>query len=160
MGSSLRDVLDVEGDDPTLDLLPNLKAQAESPTAKQHTLDRATTVLASIGGELTTAPWFDEGWLDRTIDSAARELDAACDRWRALYRAAREQREKQNKIIGDASKGQKEKNEAKRLRREAESQLELLTSETPGSLIQQRWPLIFMPMPGTKTTIRSISPKT
>jgi ATP-dependent helicase YprA (DUF1998 family) len=136
LGSSLRDVLDVDGEDPTLELLPNLRAQAESSTAKQRARDRAITVLESIGAELTGAPWFEDGWLDRTIDGAARELDAACDRWRALYRAAREQREKQNKIIGDASKGQKEKNEAKRLRREAESQLELLTSETPGSLIQ------------------------
>lgn len=136
LGSSLRDVLDVDGEDPSLELLPNLKSLAESPTAKQHARDRATTVLASIGAELTGAPWFDDGWLEKTIDGAARELDDACDRWRALYRAAREQREKQNKVIGDASKSQKDKNEAKRLRREAESQLELLTSEASGSSIQ------------------------
>lgn len=136
LGSSLRDVLDVDGDEPTLQLLPNLKAQAESATAKAHARDRATVVLASIGAELTNATWFDDSWLERTIDGAALELDDACDRWRALYRAAREQRDKQNKIIGDASKGQKEKNEAKRLRREAESQLELLTAEVAGRSIQ------------------------
>ena len=78
LGSSLRDVLDVDGEDPSLELLPNLRAQAESPTAKQHARDRATIVLASIGAELTGAPWFDDGWLERTIDGAARELDPAC----------------------------------------------------------------------------------
>jgi ATP-dependent helicase YprA (DUF1998 family)/very-short-patch-repair endonuclease len=136
LGSSLRDVLDVDGDDPTLELLPNVKTQAEAPAAKANARGRAEAILASVGAELTAAPWYDDGWLDRTIDGAARELDEACDRWRALYRAAREQRERQNKIIGDASKGQKEKNEAKRLRREAESQLELLTAEARASSIQ------------------------
>ncbi len=136
LGSSLRDVLEVEGEDPTLDLLPDLKAQAGSTTAKERARDRAVAVLATVGEELGSAPWYDDDWLDRTIDGAALALDAACDRWRALYRAAREQREKQSKIIIDASKGQKEKNEAKRLRREAESQLELLTSEGSGSSIQ------------------------
>jgi ATP-dependent helicase YprA (DUF1998 family) len=136
LGSSLRDVLDVEGDDPSLDLLPNLKEQAESATSRQLARDRADVVLASIGTELTNAPWFDDDWLERAIDGAALRLDDACDRWRGLYRAAREQRERQNKVIGDASKDQKAKNEAKRLRREAESQLELLTSEGSGSSIQ------------------------
>jgi ATP-dependent helicase YprA (DUF1998 family)/very-short-patch-repair endonuclease len=136
LGSSLREVVDVEGEDPTLELRPELKVQIEALAARPHARDRADIVLSSIGPELVSAPWYDDAWLDRIVDGAALELDAACDRWRALYRAAQEQREKQNKIIGDASKGQKDKNEAKRLRREAEAQLELLTSEADGSSIQ------------------------
>jgi hypothetical protein len=108
----------------------------ESAVAKERATARASTVLASVGRELEDAPWFDDRWLERTIEGAARQLDRACDRWRSLYKAAREQRERQNKIIGDASKSVKDKNEAKRLRREAESQLELLTSESAGSSIQ------------------------
>jgi superfamily II DNA/RNA helicase len=136
LGSSLRDVLDIEGDDPTLALLPDLQAKAQNANARERALARADSLVRSIGPDLLQAPWYDDGWLKRTIDGAAHELDAACDRWRTLYRAARDQREKQNKIIGDASKSHKDKNEAKRLRREAESQLELLTAEGNTSSIQ------------------------
>ncbi|MBW2079314.1 MAG: DUF1998 domain-containing protein, partial [Deltaproteobacteria bacterium] len=43
-----------------------------------------------------------------------------------LYRAAAKQRETQHKIVMDASRSPEDRNQAKRLRREAEAQLELL----------------------------------
>jgi very-short-patch-repair endonuclease len=54
-------------------------------------------------------------------------FDRACDRWRGLYRAALQQRALQHRIIADAARSAEEKSRAKRLRAEAESQLELLT---------------------------------
>ena len=54
-------------------------------------------------------------------------FDRACDRWRELYRAAAQQRTLQHRIIADASRSADEKNKAKRLRAEAEAQIELLT---------------------------------
>ena len=54
-------------------------------------------------------------------------FDAACNRWRGLYRAAVAQRDLQNRIIADASRSSADKDRAKLLRYEAESQLELLT---------------------------------
>ena len=57
-------------------------------------------------------------------------FDAACDRWRGLYRSAMAQRDLQNRIIGDVSRKSADKDRAKRLRHEAESQLELLTEAT------------------------------
>jgi hypothetical protein len=61
-----------------------------------------------------------------------RAFDASCDRWHTLYRAALSQRVTQNKIIGDASCSQRDKDQARRLRREAEAQLDLLISEADG----------------------------
>ena len=62
-----------------------------------------------------------------------RAFDTSCDRWRTLYRAALAQRVTQNKIIGDASRSQRDKDQARRLRREAEAQLDLLISEPSAS---------------------------
>ena len=53
-------------------------------------------------------------------------FEQACERWRSLYRAAAKQRETQHKIVMDASRRQEDRKQAKRLRREAEAQLELL----------------------------------
>ncbi|HID29394.1 MAG TPA: hypothetical protein EYP19_05255, partial [Desulfobacterales bacterium] len=60
------------------------------------------------------------------MNKVVRSFDQACERWRALYRAAAKQQELQNKIIRDASASAEDKRQAKRLRREAEAQLELL----------------------------------
>jgi very-short-patch-repair endonuclease len=54
-------------------------------------------------------------------------FDHACDRWRGLYKSAMSQRALQNRIIGDATRSSFDKEQAKRLRREAEAQLDLLT---------------------------------
>jgi very-short-patch-repair endonuclease len=78
--------------------------------------------------ELQQAGWYQEGWLNRVLEQAEEKFDRACDRWRDLYRAAQRQREMQNKIIGDVTRSQKDKEQARRLRAEAESQMELLTS--------------------------------
>ena len=65
-------------------------------------------------------------WLDQTLKHTLQASEAACQRWRGLFRAAKDQFERQNQIIGDvACRPQWE--DAKRLRREAESQLALLS---------------------------------
>ena len=69
-------------------------------------------------------------WLDEVLNQALHRFDAACDRWRGLYRSAMAQRDLQNRIIGDASRKSTDKDRAKLLRHEAESQLELLTEAT------------------------------
>lgn len=84
-------------------------------------------MLDSLGDELRQADWYVDGWLDEVLAGAARQFDQTCERWRTLYRAAFKQFTLQNRIIGDASRSPSDKDQAKRLRREAESQLELLT---------------------------------
>jgi very-short-patch-repair endonuclease len=83
-------------------------------------------------GELQDADWYTPDWLPRTLDQVETRFDRACDRWRNLYRAALAQRVVQNKVIGDASRSPKDKQQAKRLRAEAESQMDLLTQSQAG----------------------------
>src|SRR5262249_229817 len=60
------------------------------------------------------------------LDHTMREFETACNRWRSLFRSAKAQFEYQNSIIADVAR-RPMWDEAKRLRREAEAQIELLT---------------------------------
>ena len=130
LGRSLKDVLDVDGEEPTLELRDWVRESLADESARRRALGRAQKILAGIEDELSAAPWYAEGWLDNVLDGVDHAFDNACDRWRTLYRAALKQREVQNRIIGDASRSVADKNQAQRLRREAETQMQLLTSES------------------------------
>lgn len=128
--SSLTGVLDVNGERPTLSLQPEVRdALCQTSTVARAQL-RAERVLTSIAEELSKADWYSPGWLERTLHGALTSLDDACARWRELYRSAMDQTERQNKVILDSSRTADERDRAKRLHREAVSQLELLRQET------------------------------
>src|SRR3954469_23981304 len=129
LGRSLTDLLDVEGSDPSLELKPLVRTSIESEHVKPRAHARARAVLAAMADDLADAPWWSDQWLDRVLAHAPTALDDACDRWRDLYRSARQTIATQTDVITDASRAMPAKNEAKRLRREAEAQLELLTVE-------------------------------
>ncbi len=126
LGSSLRDILDVSGDHPTLELQKQVKDAINDTKARQRALEQCRAIFATLTAELQAADWYSEGWLAETLNQVGLAFDQACERWRSLYRAAAKQREIQNKIIGDASRSAADKKQAKRLRREAEAQMELL----------------------------------
>lgn len=135
LGRSLKEILDVSGERPTLDLLASRKYDIDDPGAKARSCERSRRVLASIGPELEAAPWWSPAWLDEVHQTIARDFEAACARWRGLFRAAVAQRDLQNRVIADASRSAQDKNEARRLRGEAESQIELLLA-TSGAASQ------------------------
>ena len=128
LGRSLKDLLDVSGEPPTLELLPSKKADVDNEEARRRALQGAQRVLNSIDGDLAKASWWSPAWLEDVLSSVGLQMDAACNRWRSLYRAALAQYLLQSRIVADASRSAQDKNEAKKLRREAESQLELLTA--------------------------------
>jgi hypothetical protein len=131
---SLADILDVSGEEPTLELLPEIADAIHAPGARAAAQVAATAFLASV--DLAEADWYTERWLADTLDAAPLRFDAACGRWRDLYRAALEMRATQNKVIGDASRSQDDRERARRLRAEAESQLEILRGEGSESTMQ------------------------
>jgi ribonuclease HI len=103
-------------------LLPECREQAESLSARSAARQRAADILATIP-DLANA----DALLDTTMSSVVQAFDSTCDRWRNLYWAALRQADVQNKIIRDASRSASDKQQAVRLRREAEAQLKLLT---------------------------------
>ena len=126
LGTSLKDILELPKY-PELPLLQSVCASLDSASARQRAFSRASKVLATLEDELRASDWYTDNWLGDAINQALTRFDSACNRWRGLYRSAMAQRDLQNRIIGDASRRSADKDRAKLLRHEAESQLELLT---------------------------------
>jgi ATP-dependent helicase YprA (DUF1998 family)/very-short-patch-repair endonuclease len=127
LGESLKDVLEIGGDDPTLSLLGSVRESIEDQGARRRARVRATRILATFGEELRASDWYTEDWLDTVLGQVASNFDRTCERWRGLYRAAQAQARAQGLIMLDASRSAEDKKQADRLRAEAESQLALLT---------------------------------
>src|SRR5262249_45778343 len=99
----------------------------KNPVHRAAELTKANQLIASIQSELSTTAWFHENWAKDILDQIERAFDTSCDRWRSLYRAAVRQRELHHKIIGDHARPEAERNQSRRLRAQAESQIRLLT---------------------------------
>ena len=127
LGKSLKEILDLAGEHPSLTLQQAVLESIELDAARHRARDRARQVLATLGDELIVSDWYSEAWLDEILHQMARAFDQACDRWRGLYRAALAQATAQDRIIRDASRSPEDKKQAERLRREAEAQLKLLS---------------------------------
>ncbi|HWE61387.1 MAG TPA: Zn-binding domain-containing protein, partial [Chloroflexota bacterium] len=126
LGRSLRDLLDVAGEEPSLALLEHVRRGIADPRAREYTRARAGAVLQSIEHDLAAVDWYGADWLDGVLAAVETSFDRACNRWRGLYRAAMKQAKAQDRIIRDASRSQEDKRLAEALRREAEAQLKLL----------------------------------
>src|SRR6266702_2381306 len=127
LGESLKDVLEITGDDPTLALLGSVRESIGDPGARRRARARASEVLQTLREELSASDWYTEDWLDKALAQVASNFDRTCERWRGLYRAAQAQARAQGLIMLDASRSAEDKKQADRLRAEAESQLALLT---------------------------------
>ena len=117
--------------------LPEVKDAIDSPTAPRRAREGGRELACSA--RWTTSPrptGTPTTGSTTTLDAAPLRFDEACDRWRELYRAALEMRATQNKVIGDASRSPDDRDQARRLRGEAESQLELLRGEALGGTMQ------------------------
>ncbi len=127
LGKSLRDILDLSGDEPTLALQQHVREAIEAEKPRERARARATAVLADCQRELEASGWYGERWLDEVLDKIHLRFDRACDRWRDLYRGALAQFKAQNAVISDPTRTEADKRAARRLRGEAEQQLSLLT---------------------------------
>jgi ATP-dependent helicase YprA (DUF1998 family)/very-short-patch-repair endonuclease len=128
LGSSLTDILDADGDQPSLEMRDSIATAIRSERARERARERAARVLASIGNELQQIDWWAPTWLDGVINAADGGLDRACRRWRGLFRSAQATIDIQTAIIKDASRAEPDKRAATRIRREAETQLKLLAA--------------------------------
>ncbi|MFJ2020599.1 DEAD/DEAH box helicase [Streptomyces nodosus] len=133
LGSRLTDILDAEtpGQDGQwpLNLLPRLRTALDSEPARLRAISRATEILAPLHDELAAASWWYDGWIEHTARQALGSLDAACERWRRLYRTARTEVEQQHRRANDLSLNRRDRDRAAARRAEAENQLKLLRNE-------------------------------
>jgi len=129
LGKTLTSILDLTPANGKLPLTiqPAIVNQLKSPAHRAAALAKANQLVDSICDELCSTAWFHAEWTKEILDQLERSFDASCERWRSLYRAAVRQRELHHKIIGDHARPQHEREQSKRLRAQAESQIRLLT---------------------------------
>jgi ATP-dependent helicase YprA (DUF1998 family)/very-short-patch-repair endonuclease len=127
LGTSLKDLLDISGDEPSMALLEQVRDAVHADRPKQQAEKRAATVLASILDQLVKSDWHTQDWLHEVMSHIPISFEQACDRWRSLYLSALRQAQKQDRVIRDASRPAADRSQAEQLRRNAEAQLRLLT---------------------------------
>jgi hypothetical protein len=137
---SLADLLDITGDPPSLEIHPEVREALADPAARQAAARRAHAVLADLladpdgddsdpDGELRGSPWWHEGWVEQVVDAAPDEFEAACRRWRDLYRAALAEFTEQNRRAVDGSVPLRARDYAAARANDARIQLNLLRNE-------------------------------
>jgi very-short-patch-repair endonuclease len=129
LGTSIKEILDVAGEQPTLALLPHVREALERPQVIERTLRKAEAIFRDVLPILRKTPWFGGEWFEQKAKRAYSRFEEALERWRYLFRSAQSQLELQNRIIRDASRSADDKRRAERLRREAVRQLQLLTND-------------------------------
>ncbi len=131
LGGSLVEVLDV-----TTNAVPQLfqrvRDALNDPTVRAKSRSSVERVLRDLMPQLQQATWWHDEWIDDVLKSIHKSFEASTQRWVGLYRSATQQFNQQNLIIGDISATVDAKNQAKRLRREAEVELELLAAGGDG----------------------------
>jgi len=93
LGKSLKDVLDLAGENPTLALQTQVFDSLTDGKAKARALTRTNDILKTIGADLKDADWYSSGWLEEVFKQLMLNFEQACERWRGLYRSALKQRE-------------------------------------------------------------------
>lgn len=67
LGSSLRDVVDVEGTAPSLNLLAHVSDAVQAVAPRDRALAHARRIFDILGPQLAEADWYSADWLDQTI---------------------------------------------------------------------------------------------
>jgi hypothetical protein len=129
LGGSLAQLLDISGDQPSLEIQPRVRERLADPAARHAAARRARAVLADLQGDLRNSPWWREEWIDEVVAAAPEEFEAACQRWRDLYRAALAEYTEQNRRAVDGSVPLKARDYAASRARDARIQLNLLRNE-------------------------------
>lgn len=132
LGQTLRELLDLS--EPDLPILDGVWKQLNDKGARQRAYERANRILQTLAADLSNASWYSDDWLDTHLNTIMGRFNAAANRWRGLYKSAKEQAQMQHEISLDPSRSDQDKRSARRLREEAERQLDLLTD--PANVVQ------------------------
>lgn len=128
LGRSLAQVLDLTA--PGLPVLGDLTAVLTDPLAATRAAVTARRLLAPMATELAESSWWSDDWIDEVIAAAPASFDAACDRWRDLYRLATAEKDAAHELNSNPTAEAKAREEARRRYNEASRRVELLLNES------------------------------
>lgn len=124
--NSLAQVLDTDGEDPTLKPRSDVQQALTNPVARNAARVQANAALGPTITQMLDGHGTVDGWLQQVLNELPTSFDRACERWRSLFRASHATSRRQGAIVIDASRSADDRERARRLRGEAESQLKLL----------------------------------
>ena len=123
---SMGDILDLVDGVTRPELTTEVREHLQDPQSRAKARVRAQVVLDDLAPDLREAPWWSDTWLDDVLHSLPRRFEDALERWRSLYSAALTQAREQNRIAMSATRSARDRRQARRLRAEAENQLDIL----------------------------------
>ncbi len=127
LGRSMADVLDLSAKDFPVNVA--ISDVLADDLAAKRAKDVAHHLLSPLTTELAATSWWSDQWTINVIDAAVSRFDAACDRWRELYRNADDERSAAETIAADATLPRKARDDADARRREARQRIEILLNE-------------------------------
>lgn len=123
---TLNDLLDTSRPDERLPLRHHVQEALADHRARERALLRAYESLGPAISELVAPDGDASEWLRRVLDQVPHSFERACDRWRSLYLSALAQINRQHLFMLDPTRSPQDRETARRLRGEAESQRNLL----------------------------------
>jgi very-short-patch-repair endonuclease len=134
MKSSLIEIVDMAGDDPGLDILPEVWRALIDPGAQRRAMARAERLLAGVRQAWGSGPdpvvWWENQWVHATVGHAPQSLDRALGRWRDLYRTTKAEYVEQSKLAVAPGTPRGAQEAADRRRDDARARLKLLSNDT------------------------------
>lgn len=124
--ASMTDVLDVESPGQPLHVT------VESKITNQAAANRARARISRLLGataEVTSAPWWREDWVERTVTDAPHAFRRSLDRWRSLYRDALAELDSANSVLKKIGADEQSKRRARGQVAEARAALDLLKGD-------------------------------
>ncbi|GAA0276384.1 DEAD/DEAH box helicase [Cryptosporangium japonicum] len=133
MLASIADLVDTDGDAPTLALRAALQEAVNDPEVTRRAEVTANRVMQQLrrtwSDDTGTPAWWHEGWVHDQITRAAATFDDAFHRWRELYRTALTEADEQHKLALSSNATKWDRQQAERRRSDARNQLILLRNE-------------------------------
>jgi superfamily II DNA/RNA helicase len=130
--SRITDIVDAAGEDPSLNVLPEVWRALTEPEVQRRATVRAEAVIDALRtawDDPDQVMWWYDGWVGDQVRSAPTAFDAALERWRLLYRTASTEYHAQSKLAVDPRAPKYEKEAASRRQWEARNQLALLRND-------------------------------
>ena len=127
LGSKMPDVIDHHDTD-KFPVQQNIKDALLNQTYRNETINMANHILKEMQDSLQDSPWWSEEWLDQVCAQVDKTFEQSCQRWRMLYKSARDQKERQDRITMDSSRDPAARDIAKNLSNQAYQQMMALES--------------------------------
>ena len=135
LGKTLGDVLNLDAINPDsglpiCDISQSIQESLQNESLRKKAISQGREVLRSIEPLLKQeTTWYTDQWCEDVLRKLPLCFEEACRRWRDMYLSAKKQQNFQHSIVCDQSRTSSDRTMAKTLRRQAESEMELLTND-------------------------------